>query len=271
MPPTTIWSYCVAVHVGLGLCRSDAILEPGHYRKPRGFPLEVADIARQNPPGVDVGRHGGVRGEIDAEILRQHADHLRAPAIHEDGAPDDRPIAAEAPLPQAVAQDHLAGRELGIRLAELLGIDRKRILGDVGPAQDRLDPEEAQQVVRDVGVGDPLRRPVAGEGAGNGNRAGELLELGGLGLVVLEVGSRDQRAGDVGGGQPGPHERQPVGVLEGQGAEQNRVRYAEDRHGAADAQREREEDDAREERSPGEGADRVPHVTKDIPNHGDTA
>jgi hypothetical protein len=162
--------------------RSDAILEPGHYREPRGFPLEVADIARQDPPGVNVRRHGGVRGEVDAEVPRQHADHLRAPAIHEDGAAEDRRIAAEPPLPQAVAQDHLARRELGIRIAELFGIDRECILGDVVPAQDRLDTKQVQQVRGDVGVGDPLRRPVSGESAGHGDRPRELPELGRLGL-----------------------------------------------------------------------------------------
>ncbi len=236
-----------------------------------GFPLEVADIARQHAPGVDLGRHGGVGGEVDAKVARQHADHHRAPAIHHDGATEHRRIAAEAPLPQAVAQDHLARRELGIRIAEHLGVDREGILGDVGPAQDRLDPQEGEQVPGDVGVGDPLRRPVAGERTGDRNRAGEGLELGGLVLVVLEVGSRDQRAGDVGGGEPGPHEGQLVGVLEGEGAEQNRVGHAEDRDVAADAERQREQDDAGEERPPGEGAERVLHVPKEITNHGFTS
>ena len=141
----------------------------------------------------------------------------------------------------------------------------------MGPAQDRPDTQEAQHVPGDVGVGDPLRRPVPGDRPGKRHRPGESLEPRRVGLVVLEIGPRDERAPDAGLGKPGPYERQLVRVLERQGAEQDGVGDAEDRHVAADAQRQREHDDAGEERPPGERAEAVPQVTKNVSKHGETS
>ena len=256
-----------AVHVGLGLGKGDALLEPGHDGEPGRFPLEVADVARQHAPGVDVGRHGGVGGEVDAEVAGEHPDDLRAPAVHLDRAAEDRGIPAEAALPQPVADHHLARRQVGIRAAEHLGIDGERVLGGVITAEDRLDPEEREQVGGDVGVGDPFRRPLAGDGPRERHGAREARELGGLGLVVLEVGPRDQRAGHVGGGEAGPDECQLAWVVEGQVAEQDRVRDAEDRDTAADPERQGEQDDPREEGPPGEGADGELHVLQHVADH----
>ena len=122
-------------------------------------------------------------------------------------------IAAESPLPQPVAQHHLARRQVGIGVRELLGIDRDRVVLSEGPTEERPDAEQLEQVPRRVAVHDALGLAGAGQRAGDGRRPGEALEPRGLGLVVPEIGSRDERALDIGRLQARPHERQLLGMI----------------------------------------------------------
>ena len=96
------------VHLLLPLLEGDAVAETRHDGEPGRIPREVADVARQDAPRVDVRRHRRVRGQIDAEVRWEHPNHDRAPAIHLDGAADDGTIAPEPPLPEPVGQHHLA-------------------------------------------------------------------------------------------------------------------------------------------------------------------
>ena len=255
------------VHLLLRLFQRDAVTQPRDHRQPGRVPREVGDVARQHAPGIDVGRHRRVRRQVDPERRRQDAHHDRTPAIHLDRAADHVPIAAEPPLPQPVAQHHLARWQVGIGVREHLGIDRDRVVASEGPTDERPDAEQLEQVPRRVAVDDALGLAVAGQRAGDGRRPGEALEPRGLGLVVPEIGSRDERALDIGRLQARPHERQLLGMIVRQRSKQHGVRHAEHRHVAADAERQGEDDHRREERSSDKGANRVVEVANDVAEH----
>ncbi len=255
------------VHLLLRLFQRDAVTQPRDDRQPGPVPREVGDVGGQHAPCIDVRRHRRVRWQIDPERRRQDAHHDRAPAIQLDRAADHIRIAAESPLPQPVAQHHLARRQVGIGVRELLRIDRNRIIFSEGPTVDRPDAEQLEQVPRRVAVRDALGLAGAGQRAGDGHRPGEALEPRGLGLIVPEIGSRYERALDIGRLQARPHERQLLGMIVRQRTKQNGVRHAEHRHVAADAERQGEDDHRREQRPSDEGANRVLEVANDVADH----
>jgi hypothetical protein len=171
------------------------------------------------------------------------------------------------PLPQPVAQHHRARRQVGIGVRELFGIDRDRVIFSEGPTVEWPDAEQLEQVPRRVAVRDALGLAGAGQRAGDGRRPGEPLEPRGQGLVVLEIGSRYERALDIGRLQARPHERQFLGMIVRQRTKQNSVRHAEQRHVAADAERQGEDDHRREQRPSNERANRVLEVANDVADH----
>ena len=116
------------VHLVLRLLQRDAVTQPRDHRQPGRVPREVGDVGRQHAPGIDVGGHRRVRRQVDPERRRQDADDDRAPAIQLNRAADHVRIAAESPLPQPVAEHHLARRQVGIGVRELLRIDRNRVV-----------------------------------------------------------------------------------------------------------------------------------------------
>jgi hypothetical protein len=182
-------------------------------------------------------------------------------------AADDVPIAAESPLPQSVAQHHRARRQVGIGVRELLGIDRDRVFFSEGPTEKWPDAEQLEQVPRRVAVHDALGLAAAGQRAGDGCRPGEALEPRRQGLVILEIGSRYERALDIGRLQARPHERQLLGMIVRQRTKQNSVRHAEHRYVGADAERQGEDDHRREQRPLDERANRVLEVANDVADH----
>ena len=255
------------VHLLLRLFQCDAVTQPRDDRQPGPVPREVGDVGGQHAPGIDVRRHRRVRRQIDPERRRQDTHHDRAPAIQLDRAADHIRIAAESPLPQPVAQHHLARRQVGIGVRELLRIDRDRVILSKGPTVEWSDAEHLEQVPRRVAVRDALGLAGAGQRAGDGHRPGEALEPRGLGLVVPKIGSRYERALDIGRLQARPHERQLLGMIVRQRTKQNGVRHAEHRHVAADAERKGEDDHRREQRPSDEGANRVLEVANDVADH----
>ena len=255
------------VHLLLRLFQRDAVTQPCDDRQPGRVPREVGDVGGQHTPRIDVRRHRRVCRQIDPERRRQDAHHDRAPAIQLDRAADHIRIAAESPLPQPVAQHHRARRQVGIGVRELLGIDRNRVFLSKGPTVEWPDAQQLEQVPRRVAVRDALGLAAAGQRAGDGRRPGEALEPRGQGLVVLEIGSRYERALDIGRLQARPHERQFLGMIVRQRTKQNSVRHAEQGHVAADAERQGEDDHRREQRSSDEGANRVLEVANDVADH----
>jgi hypothetical protein len=166
----------------------------------------------------------------------------RAP-VHLNRLPDDRPGAAESPLPQRIAQDDDAG-SVGIGVRGLEGASRER--------RNTEDIEEGGRHGRCVHA---LRLVTARQvGVHFGVRA-ERREAGDVVRVALDLGCREpRRLGQIRGA---PDDRDPIGLAVGQRLEQHVLDHAEDRGVRADPERERRD------RHQGE-ARRVTHETERV-------
>ena len=86
---------------------------------------------------------------------------------------------------------------------------------------------------------------------------GEILEHGGLLLVIDEVRTRHERPIHIRVRQTIPHQHQLLGILERQRPEEDGIGDAEDGHDAADPQRQRQHEHRRVSRALGERAEGV--------------
>ena len=204
-------------------------------------------------------RHGGVGTEgeghpqLDAgrkhEVLRQDADDLVALAIDPYRAPDQRGLAAEAALPQPVAEQHHPG---GARLV---------VRGQEVAAEQRRPPEGAQR-----GRGDARRaHPLGHVGARDvrfpvGDRR-DVAEHTPLGLEVAQRPGRDAVHAVGRGSRRFPHMRQPARVAHlGQRPEGEGVGRAVHRGHRADTQRHAEHGERRDPRGAAQRANREAQV-----------
>src|SRR6185436_572980 len=153
------------------------------------------------PQAADGVKDGGVAGRVRLlqphrppqlrrrnvdrrEAFRHHADHLMALAVDRDGAADDAWIAAEAALPQAVAEhDHARGVRHVVFLAEPASERRPRA-GDVEVVVGRLLAEQR------------LRHLSPGEAGAPAPDAGQALED----VLLCFPVELLRRAGPFGGG-----------------------------------------------------------------------
>ncbi len=187
-----------------------------------------------------------------------------------DRPTQNRGIAAEAPLPEVVAEDQRAGRNGD-------GGIRERLLGDrllVGlhetPPEQRLHAEHLEVVGGDAGELDLLGLTLPGEGR--------------LGHVVGRRKTKEAFrllpvVGDVGGGHGSlrvarglhavPDQHQPLGLVVGERSNEDRVDRAEDGGVGADPQRQREDRYEGEARAVRELAPAVPQVCPERSHHPD--
>ena len=169
-----------------------------------------------------------VRIGIGEELLSDHAhDRIRLIAQREP-FPDDGRIAAEAALPEAIAQHHY--------LAAVGRVLQRR----KGAAQHGLGAEETEVALGNVNAVE-LFGPVAGEvEAGAGEVVGgNVLEYAGLPLVEMKHRNRGKVVGKKAAaiGRIVKELDHAVGIGVGEGLEQNRVDYREDGGVGSDAQR----------------------------------
>jgi hypothetical protein len=172
-----------------------------------------------------------------------HPDDRPRHPVDPQGPPEDLAVAAEAALPEFVAEDrHRLGAGELLRLGE-------------APSEDRRHPQERQHRGGDRGRVQPLGSLAAGQVDGPAVVDPQVLEdpvrppveeIGGVG--VLELGNAEPR-----GGVPHPHQPLRVGV--GQRPQQDAVDDAEDRGVGADAEGQGEDREQGESRLPQELAD----------------
>ena len=127
------------------LLQKDTRLQPGEDQRAigggRGIGLGPEEEDRLRHPDLDLGK---------AEVRGQHSDHLSWGAADGDLPADYFRISAEAPLPEAVAQDH-------DRVAPGLVVLAER------PPQDRPGPEQGEEARGGRTALDPLRIPASPE------------------------------------------------------------------------------------------------------------
>ena len=179
-----------------------------------------ADLVRQRDrrhPELGVGR------ELDAG--RHHADDRPRLAVDADGQAEHAAIAAVARLPEGVAEDHDA---LGARLV-------------VAAPEAAAEEHRLAQQVEAVG-GDPdarrvlRRRPRVAHGHRSAQEGGQAFVRGRAGAPVEQIGPRDRLAAAGGRLALDAEDVEPVGLGEGQAADQDGVDQREHRGVDADAQ-----------------------------------
>ena len=207
-----------AVELGLRLRRGDAVFQAREHREVAN--VAAADLVRQRDrryPELGVGR------ELDAG--RHHADDRPRLAVDADGQAEHAAIAAVARLPEGVAEDHDA---LGARLV-------------VAAPEAAAEEHRLAQQVEAVG-GDPdarrvlRRRPRVAHGHRSAQEGGQAFVRGRAGAPVEQIGPRDRLSAAGGRLALDAEDVEPVGLGEGQAADQDGVDQREHRGVDADAQ-----------------------------------
>ena len=129
-------------HLRLRVFERPAVLQPSDHR-------EVAAVARGRLLRIERERRPDLRAVGKREARRRHADDLVRLAVDDDAASDDRRVAVEAPLPNAVADDDdvMAAERLVVahEAAAERGADAERVeevrttRGSPAAARDRRD------------------------------------------------------------------------------------------------------------------------------------
>ena len=212
------------LQIGLRLPDGDALSEAADAEQ--GVP-PARGLGGERERGEDLDLAAGSEDRIEIEGLGQHPDDRGRLVVEVEGATHDRRIAAEAALPEGVAQDR---RPRSLPSA---------LLGREVPAVEKGDAQGRKEVVGDPHAAQALRLPGAGHGQAavveEGKVGGERLEA--LTPFTPAVEGVDPRravgkaaAEDV----LDPH--QPVGLAEGQGLQEHRVREAEHRGASTDTE-----------------------------------
>jgi hypothetical protein len=216
-------------HLGARLRQRDTGLQSAHRPQVAGAP-RVARVERIVRPDlhVDLGRRG-------AEPGRQHSDHREGLAVQRHRPPDGSPIAAQAALPEAVADDR----------------DRRRVravvLGMHRAAQSRLNTKHVEDLRRDEGRGEAFRLAQPRQGRLPAVEDRESVEAAALCLPVekVQVGGAARVARVLALAHFAERD-DPIGVREGERPQQHRVHEREDRGVRADSEREHRDGDRRE-------------------------
>jgi hypothetical protein len=193
-------------------------------------------------------RDAGALREEQPEVFGQHSDHEHRPLVDVDRPADDAAVAAEAALPEAVAEQNRPGRPLDV------------VLGLEDAARQRLDAESGEEVGRHEPDPHELRLAIVGDRDAVGPDRAEALEVRRARAQVPELRPGQRRARIAGGRHVGPDQQQAVRVEVGRRREQGGVQHAEDRGRRAEPEREGHHRQGREPRRPDEPAPRLAHV-----------
>jgi hypothetical protein len=221
-----------AVRGLLCLLQADAGPQADEAAHPTEARLRV-EVEGEGPPGVEPLREAGLAGQQQLEVRGEDADHLRRLPVEDDRTAHDAGVAAEALLPQPVAQQQ-DGRRV-----------RQPVSRGERAADERLDAQDVKEVPADAA--DPELHGIAH--AGQRSRVvayrGHVLEDAGALAQVLDLWRRErgQRRLPV---AHHPDERQPLRLAIGQVGEQHAADHAEHRGVDGDAERERHDGDERE-------------------------
>ena len=177
--------------------------------------------------------------ELPREVARHHPHHCEVLAVNPDRATHQRPIAAIAVLPEAVAQNHF------------MVVAWNFFLGQKGAPEKRLHAQHRKEAGGHAQSGDLLRLLLGSRrgkivAAPGGIKDGHALERMALSLKVPEV----RRGDDVPVVGPlaerFPHQHEAVRVWKWQPPQEGGVDRAEDGRIGAHTQRERQDSHRRE-------------------------
>ena len=219
---------------------------------PRLAPPRTRAIELQRAPEIVV-------REDEGEARRHHANHLGRLVAEENGPADDTRIAAEASVPETVAEDGDARR---VRTVVICGDDASEQRADAEQREELRRHHLRLQARRISGLGQRQRRRAPG---------GEPLDRAALGLPVDPVRRRHRQVAarrvnplaglDVEGFVDGD---QPVAARIRQRPQQQLVDDGEDGGVAADPEPQRQDDGGREAGALAQSACHVPHVAYQI-------
>ena len=225
------------VHLGLRLTdrhsrlqRADDVVvltatEPGCLRPERQREHELCVL------GAVQRRHHLAR---ERERRGQHADDLIGLPVHDDRRADHLRIAPVPAHPRAMAKHGRGGGASGV------------LLGDEQPSGRRACAEHRQQVRGHADRADPFGLSAARQVVVAPDRDGDLFESSMARLDVEVLRRREPVLRDAQPGRTVPEDDQPLGVLVGKRAQQQRARHAEDGRVRPDAERNRQHRRGRE-------------------------
>ncbi len=212
----------------------------------RGATVLLGVRLHRNP---GFGRAGAAEVERHLEAGRHHADHYRRAAVHLDLASDDRRIAAEAPLPERVAEHDHVGTVDAILLGREAAADRGR------------HAEHAEQIVRHERRAHALRLVAADVDGAIAPQCG-VLECRHVGVERLELVVREPRL--IEAGPRAPEDGHAIRLAIGEWRQQHRLDHAEKRRGRPNADGQGERRDQREARAAPHRPDRVVHILPEV-------
>ncbi len=218
--------------------------------------LNPVPVARAGLLRADLQRRPqlGVAEAREAEARGQDADYRATAAARRDRLADDTLVAAVAPLPELVAQQHDAGAA------------RRFVALDEGSPAQRGHAERVEEVRADRRALHALRAFAAREREEGRREAGDRLELRALAPPVEEVRVGSLAPVELFLRVRLPEVDEPRRVFEGQRPQERRVHDREDGAVGADAQRQRHDRDQSEARLLQQHAHRVSHVLKKSPH-----
>ena len=238
-------------HLGLGLFHRDPGLQPADHRQPEptagvARPL----VGRQRFPELRFGRH--LQGP------RHDADDFEGAAVEGHRLAEHVAGAAEAPLPQAVGNQHHAV------------VARRLVRLRIEAPDQRANAHHVEEVRRGLGALQPFRFLGAGEIEGRAAEAGHGRKGRALIPPVAVVRPRRDVFLDALLAVVHPHHRDAIGFRVRKRPQQHAVEDAEHRRVDPDAQREGQGRDRREGGGAEKSANRVAAVTDEgRGGHGD--
>ena len=194
----------------------------------------------------------GSRQELRRERSRQHAHDRPGFVVHADRLVDDVRVPGIAGLPEAIRDDDCATPAADV------------LLWQESSADHRSHPDSVEEALSHLRAEQHLRLGPAGVVHGIRDRTRDERERARAVAPIEEICGRHLLA--LGGTRRGtlPEGDDALGVLIGQGPELERVEERDDRHRAADAERQNQDGRQRERGSFDEHAYAVLHVVHDI-------
>ena len=216
------------------------LLECRIWREPCERPEQVLRVPLDVRVGGELGHRDDVewrshqRGAEKLGAAGQHADHGSKPPVDRILFVEHAASAAEASLPVPVAQNYrVAG------LASLLGVEEASDLGG--------DAEDAEEIRSDGERGDALWPVGTVQRRERGCVQRHSSKRFRARLPVAEIGVRHAESGNALVRIRGPERHELVIARKWEGAQEHGVDHAEDGRVRADAERDGEDDDGRDE------------------------
>ena len=240
------------IDVGLRLRRRRVVAQAtdqaeGPVGPRRRLPVDAQRGVHVGPPLLAVRRR-----EQQLESCRRDADHERAPCPEIHGMVQDAPVAAEAALPELVAEYDDQRRRRRGRAAALLR--RSVVLREVAPLRDP-HPKQREEVGGDVGDRDLFRIPVvAAQGLPGAVDSGDAHKVRRARAQVLQVAGYHRNVARVPLEEVARDHDQTLRAGIRKRPQQHGVGDAEDRGAGADPERERQDGRARESGVPAKRA-----------------